>query len=212
MKTILGVALCAMLAVSGCSDATDANSAGTHGYGDDVAFVDQISAAIDGAESQGAADRQLALLEQAKTDGVVSVEIAREANRNYAECAERDGLVVEFSESTSIPDWIELSYSTTTTTTDEEMSEAWAESVIDACSVAENEWVSSIYQIQPIAMDATFRHLQRQAPLLRSCLIDAGFEPDSDANGLDLAHLAISEPTKRGEGTDCLDLAGISSF
>lgn len=198
-----------LAAFGGCAASGSRQSSGYSEYDDPAPFGDQVEAAIEEAEAGGASERQVDLLEAARDRGQVTVEMAREANRNYAACAQGAGLEVTLSESSRGVHWVDLFYATGVPAGDDE---ATAEAVMMACETAENSWVGFLYQTQPIALQATLDYLDQQAPILRSCLLEAGFEPDPDANALDLARLAISDDERHDAGLACLLEAEIDGF
>jgi len=54
------------------------------------------------------------------------------------------------------------------------------------CEYSESYWVNKLYQTQPSAIDANLAFIEKQAPVIRQCLEDAGYDTDPDATGMDL--------------------------
>src|SRR5690606_38631275 len=92
------------LALAGCSQADSGNSE----YDHPESFESQVSAAIEQAAGSGASERQIDLLETALVKGEVSLQIAQEANRNYADCALAAGLSVKIREDSAGAGWVDI--------------------------------------------------------------------------------------------------------
>lgn len=171
-------------------------------------FDERITADIEDASANGASADQLALLDRARDEGLATVEIARQARRAYAECAAAAGVEVTFSETTRPDGWVSW------VTRVDGSGEANAEQIALACERKEAEWVTRLYSMQPAAEQATTDYLDQQAPVLRSCLEGAGFQPEPKATGMELAILSTrtDDPTMRDAGVQCLQQIGVSGF
>lgn len=174
----------------------------------DAVFDERITAEIEDASANGASPGQIALLKEAKKAGEVSIEMAREARRRYAECAAAQGVQVTFTEMTRPDGWV------STVTAVKENSAGDAEQAALACEREEALWVTMLYSTQPVADRATSDYLDSQAPVLRACLERGGFSPEPDATGMELAMLTTSpqDESMREAGIQCLLDLGINGF
>lgn len=203
MAVSLGVA--ALLLVA-CGQSNDGS--GTDPAQDGGLFDERIGAEIEDATANGASADQLALLERARGEGEVTIETARQARRAYAECATAAGVEVTFDETTRPDGWVSW------VTIVDGSGAANTEQIARDCERREALWVIVLYSTQPATEQATADYLDQQAPVLRSCLEEAGFQPEPDATGMELAILTTraDDPVMREAGVMCLQQIGIDGF
>lgn len=172
------------------------------------AFADRIGKEIEGAKANGASANQLALLERARADGEVTIEMARQARRAYAECAAAAGVPVTFEERTRPDGWVSW------LTMVEGATNPDALQIARDCEAREAVSVLTLYTTQPSATKASGEYLDQQAPVLRACLEAAGFQPEPDANGLELAILSTRADNEvmQEAGAMCLHEIGVDGF
>lgn len=171
-------------------------------------FAERLAAAVEEAGSSGAGEDQLALLERAGDKGVVTFEMARQARRAFTECAAEAGVEVSFRETTRPDGWV------TWVTMVDGAGAAGTERIAADCERRESLWVTALYSTQPSAVQATADYLDQQASVLRSCLEDAGFKPDPDATGTELAILSsrTDDQLMREAWALCLHAIGVDGF
>lgn len=194
--------------VSGLLVACSPSSDHPEATGQVDAFQQRIAAYIAEAGAGGASTDQLALLSQARAEGAVTVEITRQARRAYSECAANIGVDVTFTETTRPDGWVSVMTRVQGDGKSDPMQAA------ADCERQEAQWVTQLYDTQPLAEQATADYLEQQAPALRSCLEAAGFEPEPDATGMDLAILSTqaADSSMRDLGSQCFLKIGISGF
>jgi hypothetical protein len=171
-------------------------------------FGERITTEIEDASAGGGSADQLALLDRARDEGEVTVEIARQARRAYAECADAAGVEVTFEEATRPDGWISV------VTRVDGSGQADAEQIARECERREALWVTRLYDTQPVAVQATSDYLDQQAPVLRSCMEAAGFHTEPGATGTELAILTTrtDDPAMREAGSTCLRGIGVDGF
>lgn len=175
---------------------------------EDRLFAERLAAAVEEASTSGAGEDQLALLHRAGDEGVVTVEMARQARRAFAECAAKAGVQVSFRETTRPDGWV------TWVTMVDGAGASDAERIAADCERREALWVTALYSTQPSAAQATADYLDQQASVLRACLEEAGFKPDPDATGMELAILSsrTDDQLMREAGALCLHAIGVDGF
>lgn len=191
--------------LAACSQSANTSDASAQPTG---SFDEKVIAEIADASASGASEAQLALLDRARGEGQVTVEIARQARRAYSACAAAAGVQVTFKETTRPDGWVR------TVTRVDGSGNADAEQISLACERKEALWVTGLYDTQPTAVQAISDYLDQQAPALRSCLEAAGFKPKPDATGMELAMLSTrtDDPRMRTAGTRCLQRIGVDGF
>jgi type IV secretory pathway TrbL component len=171
-------------------------------------FETQVAEAIEEASANGASERQLDLLDLARDEGEVTIEVARQAMRAYSDCAADAGVKVWFKETTRPDGW------TNVLTMIDVSSGTNADAVASACERKESWWVTFLYSTQPSTVEGTEAYLDSQAPVLRSCLEDAGFATEDDMTGMELAILSTQgdDQASREAGSHCLTQIGVDGF
>lgn len=196
----LSVLVCMSLVVGACSHGPDAAADGT---GD---FDLRVTQALEEARNQGASDDQLASLEQASVDGGVSFEDAKTAAVATVSCMASQGLEATYQEDT-IPNGVTIPGYTI-----QEPEDSGLLAVIDQCEYSEFYWVNMLYQMQPSSIEANLAYIEKQEPVVRQCLEDAGYDTDPDATGMDLVLQSEDIAGSTGGALDCAFDAGILGY
>jgi hypothetical protein len=68
-----------------------------------------------------------------------------------------------------------------------------------------------LFQVQPTSVEANLAFIEKQAPVLRKCLEDAGYDTEPDATGMDLVRQSTDVGQQTGLRVDCLGDAGVVS-
>lgn len=171
-------------------------------------FAERIAAGIEEATASGASPNQLALLDSARTEGEVTLEMARAARRAYVECAAATGVEVAFEEKVRPDGWVSWLTMIDGSTTADSLQ------IARDCEKREAFWVTLLYSTQPTTVQATADYLEQQAPVLRACLEEAGFRPKPEADGMALAILSTqgSDPVMQEAGAVCRNRIGVDGF
>jgi hypothetical protein len=198
------VACATMILFPGCSQVVSSGSTTELS----AQFEEQLRSAIATATSDGASEAQLDLLERARHNGQVSVELVRQAQRAVASCASAAGVRVTFTETTRPDGWVSAVTQVDASATD-------ADQIYQRCEARESLQIARLYDTQPTAVKATSDYLDQQAPILRACLQSAGLNPKPNASGMDLARLAVSasaDESGHEKGMACLHQLGVDGF
>ncbi len=171
----------------------------------DLDFADMIGSMIQEAEAGGASDGQLAILREAQAAGVVSFEEAREAALAAIDCVENAGSEAVYDERTTDEGLVLPQYSWLSGTPQQE-------AIGDACDTQEAFWVNGAYQMQPTSLALRDAYLDRQMPIVRACLEDAGYVVDANATTHEVLRQAADAITDTGGSVDCLTDANIDGF
>lgn len=193
-----------LVAVAGCSNV--GNAAGS----DD--FAAAVDAAVERAVEHGAGPEQLALLDQARQRGSLTLEDIRSATQSAVECMEAAGLDARYEEHTVNGGVVYPTYSVGVSDGGTESSEI---ALIDRCDNQHLVGVVSLFSTQPSFIEEAQRYVLDREDGLRACLEAAGIATDPDANGLALAELAATVGERGGDpeaGRRCLRSEGIGSF
>lgn len=201
-----GVALACVLvgAISGCSNGVDpavSTSAGSD-------FDGQVSQAIADALNSGASDQQLAILEGAAARGVVTFEDAKIAATNTMDCMSSRGVSSTYEETSlssgvTIPGYtVEAQKSDGSSALDD----------LELCENAESAWVNMLYQTQPTSIESNLAFIEKQAPVIRKCLEDAGYDTDPKATGMDLVLQSSDIERQTGGQISCAFDAGVVTY
>lgn len=173
---VLIPALVLAITLAGCSSEVTTE--------EDSYFAEFIDTAIADAEAGGASEQQLAILEEAREVGEVTLEQMREATRAAIECFLGAGLLAEYSEET-LPHGVVLPGYSVGVVGD--FSEA-QDLAATRCDDENAFWVDKVYQGQPSSEALWADFLDSKAAEFRACLEAAGYETDPDATGSDLVH------------------------
>ena len=184
--------------LAGCGTDSGVNS-------DSQGFAEIIAEAIDEAEAGGAGEGQLAILREAQANGKVSLEDARAAARAGVACINDAGSQGFYGEHTTDSGIILPGVSSVANTPEEE-------AIGDACRIQENFWVNMAYQMQPSSLAVKDAYLERQAPVVRSCLEREGYAPDPSATTIELLRQAAQVQQETDWAVDCLAEAQIDGF
>jgi hypothetical protein len=66
--------------------------------------------------------------------------------------------------------------------------------------------------MQPTSIEANLAFIEKQAPVIRQCLEDAGYDTDPKATGMDLVLQSTDVARETGLGVDCLGDAGVVGY
>lgn len=168
---------------------------------DDPVFTELIETAIEDAEAGGAGVQQLAILEDARESGEVTLEQMREATRATIECFLDAGLGAEYLEGTEPHGLILPEYSVWV---EGEFSESDMRAM-DQCDSENGFWVNMVYQVQPASDQLWFGYYDSKADEFRSCLEDSGYRTDPDATGVELVDQVGAVFSETGGEVDCWD-------
>jgi hypothetical protein len=196
MKFLAVVVGCVLLA--GCATETGTQP-------DSQGFAELAASMIEEAEAGGAGDAQLEILRQAQSDGKVSLEVARAANRAAVECVNDAGSSAFYQESTTAAGLVLPGFSSLADTP-EQMA------ISDACTTEVQFWVSGLYQMQPASLTLNDAYLEQQAPVVRSCLERNGYAADPEATTIELLRQAAQVKIDTESAVDCLAEAKIDGF
>lgn len=167
----------------------------------DPVFVELIETAIEDAEAGGAGAQQLAVLEEARESGEVTLEQMRQATRATIECFVNAGLEAEYIESAEPHGLLLPGYSVWV---EGEFSESHDRAMV-RCDSENGFWVNMVYQVQP-SNDQLWSDLYNEnAGEFRSCLEEAGYETDPEATGAELVDQVGAVFSETGGEVDCWD-------
>lgn len=167
-------------------------------------LTELLDDAIAEAGQSGASAAQLDVLERARVSGEVTYEDAKGAAQAVVACFRQGGLEAEYSEMTRNGSYPVPNYAVWSNASD-----ASVDAIVEVCENQEFTWVNKVYQTQPSARQVVGEFVMSKEGELRACLEDYGIQTDPDANGWELAQLAL-ESTDFGQGgQDCLGEAGI---
>jgi len=196
------VTACAALLLAGCS-----HSAGGE-TGVEQGFDAEVSQAIAEATDAGASAQQLDILERAATDGGVTFEDAKMAATSAMACMESQGVTANYEEK-ALPNGVTIpAY----TVQDHTSNGGDALPVMDGCEKSESYWVNMLYQMQPTSVEANLAFIEKQAPVIRKCLEDAGYDTDPKATGMDLVIQSSDVARQTNGATDCAFDAGVVGY
>jgi hypothetical protein len=130
------------------------------------------------AESGGADEAQLAILDAALTSDEIRFEDAQQALNAYGDCLEGAGLALVNVQVIDDGGFKRFDYSVSLGTDDS------MNAVADACYAKTYQWVDMLYQTQPAATQADDAKFDAALPALIACL-KAGGVPVDDASPAD---------------------------
>ena len=202
MKTLrLLPVICALLVcVSACAGGDSATPSDRTATAGSTAIFAEALAQVQDAE---ASEAQLAVLREAVNTGTVSVEAAREAARRTVTCMQDGGLDAQYEEKELSHGLVVPAYVVNHGAEDD------VDAQIEACDQRESFWVSQAYQLQPSSVEEAERYVEQQAPAIRACLEENGYDTDAHDSGSELANEASQAFTDSGGAVDCLTEAGI---
>jgi hypothetical protein len=170
-------------------------------------FDATVSQAIKDAMSGGASTQQLDILERAAKDGGVTFEDAKIAATSAMSCMADQGVTANYEEK-ALPNGVRIPGFTVQ---DHTSNGGDALPVMDGCEKSESFWVDMLFQVQPTSVEANLAFIEKQAPVLRKCLEDAGYDTEPDATGMDLVRQSTDVGQQTGLRVDCLGDAGVVS-
>jgi len=174
-----------------------------------VDFDDWIGAVIHDADSGGASEGQIAILERSQASGAVSFEDAAEANEATVACLLEAGFTVETRFDETYPGFEVPGFRASDPvglTADQ------ASLILEQCEKSESFFVNYAYQMQPAALEAADAAFESARAEFIQCLEREGvsIDPDSTEDELIRAGADLLVKTMReGEPVDCWDQAGI---
>jgi type IV secretory pathway TrbL component len=171
-------------------------------------FDATVSQAIKEAMSGGASTQQLDILERAAKDGGVTFEDAKIAATTAMSCMADQGVTATYQE-TALPNGVTIPAYVVNS---EKSDGTDATGVMDQCEQAESFWVNKLYQTQPTSVEANFAFIEKQAPVIRKCLEDAGYDTDPKATGMDLVIQAGHIADQTSGATNCASDAGVVNY
>lgn len=167
-------------------------------------FDQLVTDAIAEASAGGANTEQLALLEDARDSGEVSLETIRTANHAAIQCFLEAGLQAEYVDNTggaavTIPGYNVWKVGDLSASDD---------LAVERCDLENVAWVTKVYQLQPSSKVAREEFLNRVAEEIRACLEAAGYQTDPQATGIELAQQAGPISVETNAEVDCLAEVG----
>ncbi len=168
-------------------------------------FDKRASEAIADATEGGAGSQQVEILERAATDGGVTFEDAKIAATSAMACMASQGVTANYEEKALANGVTIPAY----TVQDHKSDGGDAVEVVDQCEISESFWVNMLYQMQPTSIEANFAFIEKQAPVIRQCLEDAGYDTDPKATGMDLVRQSAEVSTG---SFDCALDAGVTGY
>jgi hypothetical protein len=168
-------------------------------------FADMIQGALEDAEAGGAGDEQLAILRNAQTEGVVSLEDARTVTLAAVQCVQDAGSDAFYEERTTESGLVLPEYNSLANTPAQM-------AIADACSTDVEFWVRMAYVMQPTSIAVKDAFLDRQVPLVRTCLDREGYAADPEATTHEVLRQALQVKTDTASAVDCLAEAAIDGF
>jgi hypothetical protein len=204
MKTRLARALIVATLVAASSNLGGCSADPTVGPGGEGSFAQMVSQAITDATEGGASQDQIAILEQAKDTGSISLEDDRRAARAAILCLTQNGTDAEYSESTSNAGVAIPGYVVT-------VDGAVKPTAPAPCETKEFYWVNMVYQLQPSSQEATDANVEKRLPILRTCLIENGANVDESTTKAELLHAAVQLLKDTNGDVDCARTAGIDA-
>ena len=203
--SFVGIALC----VSACSTSGEVVAPT-----EDPAFTRLLASTVEEAQSGGASDAQLALLDEASKIGLVSPEIMKQAIGNVADCVTAVGLGFEWGEPTGPSSLPFFNYGISVPTDVDE-------SLMRECDAREVVFVSQLCQLQPAMERARRELIAGHLDAVVECLQEAGVAIDDDATvdeirpAVNYAAFGITPgsadpPPANFHPTDCAAAVGLS--
>lgn len=143
-----------------------------------MTFHESVVQARAEAESGGADEAQLAILNSALTSDEITFEDAQQALNAYGDCLDGAGLALVGVQVIDDGGFKRFDYSVSRGTDDS------SNAVADACYLKTYQWVDMLYQTQPAATEADDAAFSAALPELIACLkaggvpVDTGSPPD----------------------------------
>ncbi len=171
-------------------------------------FDETTRQAVEEAIAAGASEAQIAILERAATDGGVTFEDAKIAATAAMSCMADQGVTATYQEM-ALPNGVTIPAYVVNS---EKSDGTDATDAMDQCERAESFWVNMLFQVQPTSVEANLAFIDKQAPVIRKCLEDAGYDTDPGATGMELVLQSTDVAQQTGLRVDCLGDAGVVSY
>ena len=185
------------------------------------AFREEAQSIRESAVEDGASDAQLAIIDAAAEDGLMSMERLLEARDAYAECLDSIGFTlidmgVQMNGGVAYP-----AYSTQTSAGYDPDSSTAEDNLESTCMEQHFMSVDRLYQSQPLAVQAHDADFTRALPEIIPCLQDEGLAVDDEATVDEVKAVlmeSLREASESGQsggppvGLDCAHEASIDSW
>lgn len=177
----------------------------------DPAFLALLDRVERGAESQGASEGQLALLERTRDEGAVSYEVEHEALVNFYGCLDDAGIGYKDLTATAGRAFPRVDYQVF----------ASDPTTMDACYLEHAQFVDSLYSGQPAVVEEVEGLVERASGLIIACVREAGYDVADDPTYDELRSVAYfafegaypDDPAAREPpgfvAVDCYSAAGL---
>lgn len=172
---------------------------------DDV-FQAEVDEAIALAQRADASEAQLDALEQAKSQGSMTLELARQQTYAAIECMVAAGVAAKYDERTKpgglvVPVYL-APISPDSPVGDDGVSQD--ERIIEECDSRESFYVNKLFLTQPSSVELAQAEIERRAPEIRACLENAGYAPSPDAAAGDLDSQALAAFRETDGSVNCV--------
>lgn len=147
-----------------------AGSGGETSPSADPAFTELLDQTEGFARSEGASDEQIALLERARSEGVVSYETEHEALVNFFSCLDDKGIGYKDLTVTAGRVFPRVDYQVFSSDP----------TAMDLCYAEHAASVDSLYQLQPAVIDEVESLVEQHSAGIIACLREAGYEISND--------------------------------
>lgn len=168
-------------------------------------FADMIQGVLEDAEAGAAGEAQREILRHAQAEGVVSMEDAREAASAMVQCVEDAGSEALITDQTMQSGVVPPAYNWKADTPEQA-------AIGDACDTQEAFWVNGAYQMQPASIALNDAYLDKQLPLVRTCLQREGYPTDPAATTHEVLRQALQVKIDTASAVDCLAEAKVEGF
>jgi hypothetical protein len=199
LSPAVAAAVAALFVLAGCTSDAMAKSEAQRD------FADMIAGALQDAEAGGAGEAQLEILRHARLEGVVSMEDDRAAANAMVQCVEDAGSEAFITDQTMQSGVVLPAYNWKSDTPEQA-------AIGDACDTQEAFWVNGAYQMQPASIALNDAYLDKQLPLVRTCLEREGYAADPEATTHEVLRQALQVKTDTASAVDCLAEAKIDGF
>ncbi len=198
--------MCVLPTIAGCSaENTSEDSASS----EQKPYSERVQSYLEEATSEGASETQIDELREALATGEVPYETMRGATQRAVDCMSNAGLDASIADVTQASG---LEVPMYRASHGEEIDPDTGWEMIRACETSETYWLSAAYQQQPSAREQLSQYVRSKETELRECLQDNGVEADDDADGWELAELALEFSSAPEGGFDCLSTVGIDGL
>lgn len=189
--SVLALVLC-----GGCTLGADSSTGSST-----QSFADAVATTIDDAKAGNAGDEQIAILEHAREEGVLTFEDALSAILAEMDCVTSGGGTVEYYEQRQSSGFVIPAY---LVLADDDAGLEAINPVVTSCNTRHSFWVNRLYQLQPSSLQVRDAFVEEAAPQMRACLEEHGYVIEPDATGAELSAIAIKVYVESGEAVDCV--------